>query len=99
MKALQKNSTWEMVELPQGKKIVLCKWLFSIKYKSNGTIDRYKAKLVAKEYTQTYKIDYQETFDPMAKMNIVRVILSLTVNLDWLLKQFDLKNAFLHDYH
>lgn len=66
MKALQKNSTWEMVELPKDKKMVGCKWVFSVKYKSDGTIDRYKTRLVAKGYTQTYEIDYQETFAPMA---------------------------------
>lgn len=96
MKALQKNSTWEMVELPLNKKTVGCKWVFTVKYKSDGTIDRYKARLVAKGYTQTYGIDYQETFAPAAKMNTVRVILSLAVNLDWPLRQFDVKNAFLH---
>ncbi|KAI9200598.1 hypothetical protein LWI28_010300 [Acer negundo] len=96
MKALQKNSTWEMVELPLNKKTVGCKWAFTVKYKSDGTIDRYKARLITKGYTQTYWIDYQETFAPVAKMNIVRVILSLAVNLDWSLRQFDVKNAFLH---
>lgn len=47
-----------MIELSQEKKIVRCKWVFSVKYKSDETIDRYKARLVAKGYTQTYKIDY-----------------------------------------
>ena len=51
---------------------------------------------MAKEYTQTYDIDYQETFSLVAKLNTVRVLLSLTVNLDWPLHQFDVKNAFLH---
>ena len=51
MKALQKNSTWEMVELPQEKKSVGCKRVFSVKYKLDRTIDRYKARLVTKEYT------------------------------------------------
>ena len=63
-----------------------CKWVFSIKYKSNETIDKYKVRLVAKGYTQTYEIDYQETFALVAKMNTVRVILSLVVNLDWQLR-------------
>ena len=76
MKALQKSSTWEMVELPRGKKSVGCKWVFSIKYKSNGTVDRYKARLFAKGYTQTYEIDYQETFAPVAKMNNVSLTIS-----------------------
>ena len=57
MKAFQKNCTWEMVELPIGKKTIGCKWVFSVKYKSDGTIDRYKARLVAKEYAHTYGID------------------------------------------
>ena len=85
-----------MVELPIGKKTIGCKWVFSVKYKSDGTIDRYKARLVAKGYTQTYGIDYQETFAPVAKMNTIRVLLSLAINLDWSLKQFDVKNVFLH---
>ena len=66
-----------------GKKTVGSKWVFTVKYKSDGTIERYKSRLVAKSYTQTYCIDYQEIFAPVAKMNTVRVILSLTVNLDW----------------
>ena len=76
MMALQKNSTWEMVEFPIGKKTIGCKWVFSMKYRLNGIINKYKARLVAKGYTQTYEIDYQKTFAPVAKMNIVRVILS-----------------------
>ena len=58
MQALNKNSTWEMVELPKRKNMVGCKWVFSTKYKPNKTVDKYKARLVAKGYTQTYGIDY-----------------------------------------
>ena len=61
--------------------------------KSDGSLDRYKARLVARGYTQTYGIDYQETFAPVAKMNTIRILISLAVNLDWPLYQYDIKKC------
>ena len=62
MEALQRNNTWELYTLPKRKKIVGCKWVFTVILKTNDNIDRYKARLFAKGYTQKYGIDYQETF-------------------------------------
>ena len=67
-----------------------------MKNKVYGSIERFKARLVAKGYIQTYEIDYTETFALVAKINTVRVLLSLAANLDWPLQEFAMKNSFLH---
>ena len=96
MNALRRSGTWEIVDPPRGKKIVGCKWVFTIKCNADGSVERYKVRLVAKGFTQTFGIDYQETFAPVAKINSIRILLSLAVNSDWPLHQLDVKNAFLN---
>ncbi|KAL6323803.1 hypothetical protein AAG906_003424 [Vitis piasezkii] len=97
MRALEKNKTWEIEDSPrEKKKIVGCKWVFTTKYKPDGTLERYKVRLVAKGFTQTYGIGYLETFALVAKLNTVRILLSLATTLDWPLQQLDIKNAFLN---
>lgn len=78
------------------KKVVGCRWVCVIKYQPNGNAERLKARLVAKGYTQTYGIDYEETFSLIAKISSVRVLISLAARLGWPLYQLDVKNAFLH---
>ena len=80
MEALEKNKTWEMVDLPIVNKSVWCEWVYTIKYRANGILERYKTRLVAKRYTETCGVDYMKTFAPVVKMNTIRILLSLAVN-------------------
>lgn len=92
--ALERNETWEMVEATTWKKIVGCKWVFTIKVEAVRSLKRYKACLVSKGLTQTYGIDYLEAFAPVAKLNSIRVFLTIATNLYWPFQQLDVKNAF-----
>lgn len=72
MKTLIENKTWEVVTILQELHLVSLKWVFTIKYKLDGCIERYKTHLVAKGFSQRYMIDYLETFTPIAKMNTIK---------------------------
>ena len=80
LQALHENNTWTIVKLPKGKKAVGSRWVYMTKFHSDGTIERNKARLVARGFTQTYGVDYKETFALVVKMNTVRVLLFVAVN-------------------
>jgi hypothetical protein len=75
--AIERNDTWELTYLPTGAKKVRVKWAYKTKFNENGEIDKYKARLVAKGYTQEHGIDYTEVFASVARMDIVRLVISL----------------------
>ncbi len=96
MESLQKNQTWELVELPKGAKTIGCRWVLSTKHNSDGSLLKHKARLVAKGYAQRDGIDYTETYAPVARFNSIRVILAIAAERDMELHQMDVKTAFLY---
>eukprot|EP01018_Ginkgo_biloba_P001301 Gb_29290 [translate_table: standard] len=94
--ALMKHKTWRLVKLPKEKEAIGCKWVFRMKYKVDGTIDKHKARLVEKGYTQKEGIDYEETFAPTTKMITIRLVLAIAAQLGWQVHQMDVKSAFLN---
>lgn len=94
--ALLNNGTWSLVPYISSQNLVGCKWVFRIKRKPNGSIDRYKAQLVAKGFDQQQSLDYIETFSPVAKPVTIRLLLTMTAEFKWFLNQLDASIAFLH---
>ena len=95
MVALLSRGIWDLVTPSIGSDIVGYRWVFIVKYKPYETVDKYKAKLV-KGFTQTNGVDYFETFSSVARLNSIRVIISVAVSKEWPMFQFDAKNAFLY---
>ena len=96
LQALEENHTWDIVSCPPNVKPIGSKWVYTVKLKSDGSLDRYKARLVALGNKQEYGLDYEETFAPVAKMTTVRTILAIASSKSWPLHQMDVKNAFLN---
>ncbi|KAH9673912.1 retrovirus-related pol polyprotein from transposon RE1 [Citrus sinensis] len=94
--ALQNNKTWTLVPREQAGKIVGNKWVFRVKYNPDGSISKYKARLVAKSFHQTQEVDFFETFSPVVKPCTIRIILSIVVMQQWSIRQLDVNNAFLN---
>ena len=81
IKSIKDNDVWDLVQLPKGVKHIGCKWIFKAKRVSKGDVERYKARLIAKGFTQKEGIDYKETFSPVSSKDSFRTIMALVAHL------------------
>ena len=96
MKSLYENGTYELVELPKGKKALTNKWIFRLNQDQHTFAPRYKARLVVKGFGQRKGIDFDEIFFRVVKMSSIRMVLALAASLDVEVEQMDVKTAFIH---
>ncbi|GJX39878.1 retrotransposon protein, putative, ty1-copia subclass [Tanacetum coccineum] len=96
IQSMYDNQVWNLVDTTPGLKTVGCKWIFKKKTDMDGKVHTYKARLVTKGYTQTYRIDYEETFSPVAKIKSIRIMLAMAAFHDYEIWQMDVKTAFLN---
>ena len=94
--SLMDNKTWVLTNLPLGRQLVGCRWLFKVNYNADGSMARHKARLVAKGYSQMEDIDYNETFAPVAKLTSIRMLFAIAAAMDYEIHQMDVKTAFLN---
>eukprot|EP00253_Pinus_taeda_P002810 PITA_02810 len=96
IESILRIDTWDLVQMPNNKTPIGCKWLFKPKMNADGSIEKLKARLVAKGYSQQEGIDFDDTFAPVAKLNRIKMLISLATKYNWELHQLDVKSAFLN---
>jgi hypothetical protein len=96
--ALYQTNTWTLVPRPPGTNIVSSKWIFKIKHRPDGSIEKQQARVVDRGFMQRQGIDYGDTFSPVVKPQTTRLVLSIDVSHGWTLHQVDVSNVFLHGY-
>ncbi|KAJ8709817.1 hypothetical protein PYW08_000038 [Mythimna loreyi] len=97
LQSFHENEAWELVEKPSGVRVVNCKWVYKKKLNSDNSV-RFRARLVAKGFTQLEGIDYKETFSPVLKYSTLKLLFAISVNLDLSIRHFDVTTAFLNGH-
>nr|GEZ90739.1 ribonuclease H-like domain, reverse transcriptase, RNA-dependent DNA polymerase [Tanacetum cinerariifolium] len=95
--SIERNNTWTLVELPPGWKAIGLKWVYKVKKDPTGAVIKYKARLVAKGYVQKAGIDFDEVYAPVARIEMVRILLALSSKNGWFIHHLDVKSAFLNE--
>jgi hypothetical protein len=96
MRSMSTNRVWDLEEIIEGVKTIGCKWVYKMKCDSKGNIERFKARLMAKGFTQRKDIDYTKTFSPVSCKDSLKIIITLVVHYDLELHQMDVKATLLN---
>jgi hypothetical protein len=92
------NDVWDVVPRPLGKSVVTSKWLYKTKIIADGSVEKHKARFVARGFSQIEGVDYDETFAPIARYTSIRTIICIAAEMGWRIHQMDLKTAFLNGF-
>ena len=95
--SIMRNEVWEVVPRPEGKSLVTSRWIYKVKYATDDSIEKRKARFVAKGFSQVEGIDYDEMFAPVARYTSIRIIMAIVAEMGWRIHQMDVKTAFLND--
>nr|GFA32498.1 retrovirus-related Pol polyprotein from transposon TNT 1-94 [Tanacetum cinerariifolium] len=98
IKSIEKNDTWELTTLPKNQKAIGVKWVYKAKKNAKSEVEKYKARLVEKDYKQKHGIDYEEVFAPVARLETIRMIIAIAAQYRWKIHQMDVKSAFLNGF-
>ncbi|CAA0830901.1 cysteine-rich RLK (RECEPTOR-like protein kinase) 8, partial [Striga hermonthica] len=96
IESIMHNNTWELVDFPPGSKPLGCKWILKKKYKDDGTIDKYNARLVVKGFKQTEGYDFFDMYSPVTRITSIRVLIAIAAMHDLEIHQMDMKTTFLN---
>ena len=96
MDSLHENHTYELTELPKGKKAIMNKWVHKLKPGENRNPPRYKSCIVLKGFQQKKGVDFDKIFSPVVKMASIRTVLSIAASMNMEIEQLDVKTTFLH---
>jgi hypothetical protein len=91
---IEKNGTWQLVDRPINRKVIGVKWIFKTKLNADGSINKHKARLVVKGYSQEPGIDYHDTFAPVSRLDTIKMLLMIAAQTGWYVWQMDVKSAF-----
>ena len=94
--SILKNDMWDIVLRPEEKSVVTSKWIYKIKHAADGSVEKYKARFVARGFSQVEGINYEETFAPVARYTSIHTIIDLAASMDWKLHQMDVKTTFIN---